>query len=379
MIPFDIKQLRVENVLLKSCTTAMGGSIRVVDQGATERTGKETYKRVMVPKHLIISFRAKHKTSRYFKPVLTALTYYGNQIVAMERHVRDTANDLTLDGLFGNHEWESNSAHNIQTRLVALMEKHQWFIDGRYIYTFHKPLEQMVAEGTRMDKEGMFRVIAADTVKLSELGDANNLFVSDRFCLVFTADGKYALTPPVWKQAGFGETALRKQDEQEKQYRFDAIDEYLGVNLAFALKAATELSSVFGYEVVEPLRLPELMVRLRTVNLPNVTSSVKTTYDIGLPFTHAIAWLIGLIQKATTLEQYIVLRNVLRYLTQKGIFSKNTFTPGKIFKDGVDSHNIPLMTTQEAQARAEPSVVDALLSGNGQVTTAGFGLFTDDD
>ena len=86
MIPFQIEQMYVEHVYLKSVTTALGGSISIVDD---ERStdAKEVYKKVKAPMAVVRKFVADNKkVSRYLKPVLTAVTFYGDHVVALERH-----------------------------------------------------------------------------------------------------------------------------------------------------------------------------------------------------------------------------------------------------------------------------------------------------
>lgn len=130
---------------------------------------------------------------------------------------------------------------------------------------------------------------------------------------------------------------------------FDMIDESLAVNLNFALKAGQEIGKKFGYEFVEPLQLPRLMIELHTVNLPNVPAEVKATYDIGLKFTHAMAWLLGMSRKTKEddLETYIMMRSLMKYLTKRGIFRSNVFNAERVFKDGQTVKDVPQLAMDQ--------------------------------
>jgi len=145
-----------------------------------------------------------------------------------------------------------------------------------------------------------------------------------------------------------------------KENHFDKIDRMLSVNLNFALRASKVLIENFGYDAIEPLRLDDLMVSLKTVNLPNIDQSIKNTHDIGLKFTHAMAWLIGLGAREQTLESMTALRGMLRYLTARGIVHKTALSKESVFRPKMDMSAVPLMTMEEVRAKVEtqPVLVD---------------------
>jgi hypothetical protein len=113
--------------------------------------------------------------------------------------------------------------------------------------------------------------------------------------------------------------------------------------LNFALKAGQDIGQTFGYDYVEPLQLSRLMIELCTVNLPTVPKEIKASYPIGIQFTHTIAWLLGLLRRADTLETTIMVRGLLKYLTKRGIFRSNMFTKSKIFQDGRSVADVQLV------------------------------------
>jgi hypothetical protein len=89
------------------------------------------------------------------------------------------------------------------------------------------------------------------------------------------------------------------------------------------------------------------MIELHTVNLPNIPKQVKATYDIGIQFTHTLAWLLGLSRKANTIDTYVMMRSLLKYLTTKGIFRNNTFDSKCIFVEGATINDVKLMDLDE--------------------------------
>lgn len=357
MIKFNVEKIHARIVHLKSCTTALGGSVRIVDEKETAIAGKEVYEKVDVPMSVVRQFQVRHKVSKYLKPVVTALVYYGDRVIAMERHPLGTLGEKVSEGLFGQTEWTPDCMHNLNNFIHPLVQEGEWYFDGKFIYTFDGSIEQNVVNAEFMTKDGRFRSVDVTSIQLSFLDDREKLQPAGRTCLAYVAgSGQFAITPPIWKNiSGLGNSSLKsvekKEDEngeQEKTYQFDEIDQHLAVNLAFALKAGKEIGEVFGHDAIEPLQLPELMIKLRTVNLPSVAKTVKQTFDVGMTFTHAMAWLIGLTTRVNNVEGYMALRSLLKYITTKGIFRKNMFDPHHVFKGGNDADSVPMLSREEA-------------------------------
>lgn len=364
MIRFDPTQLYVEHVELKSVTTALGGSIYIVDdEKSTDE--KEVYKKVKAPMAVVRAFvEANKKVSRYLKPVRTAVTFYGDHIVALERH--PYRGETAVGDLFAAiQNWVSDSERNIDKYIRPL--NGDWYIDGMYIYTF-TPAD--VEGATAISGDGRFKSVPVRAYKLGAIHDSGKMNnAEDRTCLLYTAaNGRTAMSPPIWKQlSGVGEKALGLTEDEDGDgaahadalgvvtgnHQFDRINDTLAVNLAFALTAGKKIADVFGYDAIEALGLDELMVQLRTVNLPRVAKEVKQTFDIGMPFTHAVAWLLGLTTRTETLDSYVVLRSLLKYLTTKGIYRKNSFLPSAVYRPDQNQTNVPMMTMQEAHERTQ--------------------------
>jgi len=366
MIRFDSKKLYVEHVFLKSVTTALGGSIHVVDDEASTDE-KEVYKKIKAPMAVVRKFvEDNKKVSRYLKPVLTAVTYYGNHVVALERHPYNRHDDNAVENLFGElAHWTSDSERNLDKYVRPLTG--DWYIDGTFIYTFgQKDLD----EAQMISGDGRFKSVAVRAYKLGAIHQAEKMnHQEDRTCLLYTAaNGQTAMSPPIWKQlSGVGEKALGLTEDEDGdgaahadalgvvtgRHQFDRINDTLAVNLAFALTAGKKIADVFGYDAIEALGLDELMIQLRTVNLPRVAKEVKQTFDIGMPFTHAVAWLLGLTTRTETLDGYIVLRSLMKYLTTKGIYRKNSFLPSAVYRPEKNQDHVPTMTIQEAYERTQ--------------------------
>ena len=367
MIRFDTTKLNVEIVQLKSVTTSLGGSITVVDETKSTEA-KEVTKRIIVPMAVARQFiQDTKKITKYLKPVFTAIVRYDDHIVAMERHPLAGLGELETEGLFGKKRWEPACEVNLDTLVKPMIESSdkEWYFDGRYAYSFDSgTVERAVGEADNLTRDGQFRKVATTSIDLQNLAKTEKIAPSTRSCMAFVASsGELAVSPPIWKNiSDIGSSKLDKgsSDDDEdglddedveitvnNRFTFDTVNSAFNVNLNFVLKAGQEIGQAFGYEYVEPLQLSRLMVELRTVNLPNVPKQIKATYDSGLPFTHVLAWLIGMSRKADTLETYVIMRSLMKYLTKKGIFKANTFNADQVFKVGQTVVDVPLMKLED--------------------------------
>lgn len=365
MIKFDVSKLSIEIVQLKTVTTSLGGSITIVDEHKTT-DAKEVVKRIPVPMAIARQFiQQTHKITKYLKPVLTALVKYDGHIVAMERHPLAALGKIEEEGLFGTKRWVPACEANINTYVKPLINAsgHDWFFDGRYAYSFNGlSIERAVGEAFCMTADESFRKVDATTIDLQNLNDSNKIQPTQRSCMAFVAStGEMAVSPPIWKNLNdIGSSKLDKTADDDidddddsvevtvnNRFTFDTINEAFCVNLNFALKACQEIGQTFGYEYVEPMQLSRLMIELHTVNLPSISREVKQTYDVGIPFTHVLAWLLGMSRKANTLETYIMMRSLMKYLTKKGIFKADKFDVNNVFQLGQTVDSIPLITLAE--------------------------------
>jgi hypothetical protein len=375
MISFDPKKLVVKHMQIKMVSGALGGMLTFLDEKRSKATGKEVFGKIKIPYHLTRHFAKKYRITKYIKPVLTAVTFYEDHVVCLERHPLGNLGREVTEGLFGDQTWQSDSSIVIDKMMKPLVQSQEWFIDGSYVY--HVSDEDLIAaESLSSDKK--FRQVKVKAIKLAALADKPD--IEERVCLAFfPANGDMALTPPIWKTlTNIGQRQLtakgdtRGEDEIERddgvtyhtetdKTQFDKVDDMLCVNLGFALKAGRVLSEVFGYDSIEPLGLDDMMIQLKTVNLPNIANEVKQTFDTGLKFTIAIAWLIGMTKRVETLDSYIALRTLLKHLTTKGVYRKGAFDPNSIFKSGQDLTSVKKMSLAEAKAQIKTLSLDDFL------------------
>lgn len=381
MIRFDASKLEIKLMHVKMISGALGGTLTVLDEKRSKKAKKEVFTRIKIAHQLTRYWNKMYRgANKYIKPVLTAVTFYDGHVVALERHPLGNLGKEKTEGLFGDVTWSPDTERNITTIIKPLAMSGDWYIDGTYIYNLQ---QANLNAARRLSGDGKFREVRVDAIKLSTLPDEPA--VESRVCLAFyPTNGKMALTPPIWKtlhnvgqrQLTAKGSSTRDNEEvdddetvtymgtEEDTHQFDEIDDHLCVNLGFVLKAGRELSEVFGYDAIEPLGLDDMMIQLRTVNLPTVASEVKSTFDTGMKFTIAVAWLIGLVKKTETLDSYITLRSLLKYLTTKGVYRKGAFTENAIFKAGSSLTNIKMLSIAEAHEAVKGLSLDAFLAAS---------------
>lgn len=381
MIKFDANKLVTKLMHVKMVSGALGGTLTVIDPKRSKKAGHEVYTRVKIPHLLTRHWSKKYRgVNKYIQPVLTAVTFYDGHIVSLERHPLGNLGKEMVEGLFGEIKWSGQTETNIEKKIKPLAATGTWYIDGTFIYSV---TDEDLRKAEPLSANGMFKQVKVKAFKLAALGD-EEARLEERVCLAFyPKNGDMSLTPPIWKtltnigqrqiSARGAQTSDSAIDDDEvdssvryvgteaDRIQFDQIDEKLCVNLSFALKAGKELSKVFGYDSIEPLGFDDLMIQLRTINLPTISHEVKQTFDIGLKFTIAIAWLIGMTRRTETLDSYIVLRTLLKYLTTKGVYRKGAFETESIFKTGADLQSVKIISRQEAFDQAKSMTLDAFL------------------
>lgn len=374
MIRFDISKLHIEHMYIKMVSSALGGMITVVDEKKSKKAKREVFRKIKIPHQLARHFKKQYTVSKYLKPVLSAVTFYRDHVVAIERHPLGNLGKKKTQGLFGEVDWFSESETMLDTVLMPLDKRNEFFIDGTFLYTIE---QAEVKKAIALSKDGRFKAVKVKSYKLMNLHLKQDFREEERTSLAFTPrGGKTFMTPPIWKtlsNVGTSQLSKRLQDDLEEMddsvdvssdstFKFDEIDQHLSVNLGFALKAGRELSEVFGYDMIEPLGLDDLMLQMRSVNLPNIANEVKQTYDTGFPFTHAVAWLIGLVNRTKSLDSFITLRSLLKHLTTKGVYRKGAFDSDSIFKDP-NVLEVPPLTIEEAGALEKIDMDTALQMG----------------
>ena len=362
MINFDISKIEIKNVYLKMVTRSSGGTMRILDTVNSTAT-EEKFINVPVPVHVVDSFKNTYMP-KYLKPILTSVCYYDGIIIALQPHPLGNIGKEKIQTLFGVRYWKSNIEHNIAKTLDPDTRVGNWFIDGTVVYRFDQKKEP-----TNLSKDGKFQALAVECFRLTDLS-FSKIELSPRMCIAFSAcNGQNIISPPVWRSLdSVGKKKMEDGANDDavvlglNEHTFDKVDRVLAVNLNFALHASKTLIENFGYDSIEPLRLDDLMVSLKTVNLPNIDSSIKNTHEIGLKFTHAMAWLIGLGAREMTLESLSALRGMLRYLTQRGIVHRTALAKTSVFRKGMDMSSVELTTVDKIE-EADKKAQEELYSG----------------
>lgn len=348
MFQFDINKLYTERKMLKSITTALGGSMMVVDHNQSTND-EEVYKKVNVPFAVARLFvKSTGNVTQFMVPIEVEVLYYNDEVVCIERSPFRSSDEDEQQ-----KEWTSNISHNIKFIEHITNNQPDWYIDGKFVYQY---FNQSEFKGEYLNHSGTFRSIVVDAINLQRLyiiqydkeKNPQGPKIEQRSCIAFiTSDNQSAVSPPIWKTMSIGDQQLTKISDGEYQgnneYRFDIIDDNLAVNINFVLNAGHHVSKIFGYQSIECLALDELMIDLCTVNLPNIHKTIKQTHDCGLPFTHALAWLIGLSTKTTTLNDYSTICQLMKYLSSKGVFKKQTFEHENLFYYNHHKETVPLI------------------------------------
>lgn len=368
MLKFDSSNLSLEIVMLKSATTAGGGSITVID---TENStpAKEVLRRIPVPMGVVRRFLVvTHKFTKYIKAVPVGVIRYKDLVILMERHPLAALANVDADQASEGKSWVPSSWLRLHAKVLPSINSctFDWYFDGRYVYRMQSSdLGVALRTSTFLSSDGLFRRVVVQCYDLQMLDHEDSVEMSERTCLAYiTPGGQAALTPPIWKDIaaiGKARDAAESDDDDGEEDEdgtsssgaqridtfFDTIDDLLAVNVNFVLKAGTMIGQTFGYEYAEPLQLPRLMIELHTVNLPNLPQEIKTSYDVSIKFTHAMAWLLGLARRVDTLETAVMMRSLMKYLSNKGSFVRNAYFTQNVFVDGASVNDVQSVSYQE--------------------------------
>lgn len=364
MIKLDTSLFNVEIVRLKTVSAnTTAGTISYIDEASTKENGRETHKKETIPFAIARTFIARtKKVTKYLKPTLCAIVRYGEHVVAMERHPLSSMGVLETESVDGTMRvWEPIVQQHLNNVFKPMINSspRDWFFDGRYAYTLASDsVSDCVRDGAFLTTSGNFRTIKAHSLDLYSLENIGEMNSVERSCLAFvTSTGQFSVSPPIWKDlATIGKNRLDESDEDSTQSTlnsnssFDQMDEKYAVNLSFALKAASQIGSTFGYDKIEPLQIPRLMIELSSVNLNSLSKAVKNTYDCGTRFTHALAWLLGILTTAKNIDELLPIRALLKHLTSRGIFDRNLFNPLSMFQPNMTVENIVAFDSTAVQS-----------------------------
>lgn len=349
MISFNPDLVRFEYVELKSVSTALGGSARVYDAEASEEQGKEVTVRYEVPFAVARQFQQVNKPASFLIPRDACLVWFGDQIVAIEARPEGRHNNIALPS---GRKWIATAEHNFDKYIKPNAVGDRWFTDGTFIYQLPANLESEIEYAEFLTADGMFRGLTVEAYKFADLSFTQ--LISERSTRSIVAcvhsNGDVILTPPIWKNV----LDIRKENNEDTTHRFDMINDNFHVNLEFALNAGRAIGEVFGYDHIGPLKLDELMIHLRTVNLPKVPKSTRQTFGISMPFIQAFAWVAGKTAKCTSMRDFTKMRALMKQLCTKGIFRSQMLN--KIYADNATQCAPKLVNPADALKHVEINI-----------------------
>jgi len=334
-------------------STALGGSARVLDIEASEDQSKEITVRYEVPFAVARQFQKLNKPASYLIAKDACIVWFGDQIVMIEARINHAHTNIKLPS---GREWMSDAEINFNEFIKPDAVGDDWFTDGTFIYKLPDNIERNIELAERLTQDGMFRGITVEAYKYADLSFRQLLKERSTRSTVacVSSTGDVILTPPIWKNV----LDIRKNaDDDEVSKRFDLINTNFHVNLEFALNGGRTIGEVFGYDHISPLKLDELMIHLRTVNLPKVPKSTRATFGISMSFIEAFAWVAGLTAKCESMADYTKMRGLMKQLCTKGIFRSQTLN--KIYKNETNQAAPPMIDPVTALAAVNACVNDA--------------------
>jgi hypothetical protein len=354
MFQFDPSLLTVQYHQMKSVTTALGGSVTIVDE-ANSTPEHEEYVRLPIPFAVARKFIKETEFTKYLKPVTICVLRYDGNVINLERDIATNIRDMTST----TEAWVARISTYVDTWLPRVLGDKKWLFDGRYAYSISDELMYQFKNGGPLvttistDKKFSFAEVSCIDLYFSNevIMTSCGIIAEPREVMAFCSDGCLAITPPIWKNVtAIGSSGAMDTNKHEHEDYIDTttgisvgedrvpvlidnLDQHCSLNLNFTLNSAKSISTMFGYDSVEPLQLPEIMLALSTVNIPKLPKHVKATFSIGLLPSHGLCWLMGLLNKSTDLAQYTAVRASIKYLTTKGIFYTKTTNLASVFND----------------------------------------------
>lgn len=252
-----------------------------------------------------ISYRLRKsigKVARFATPHPICVAWVGSCIVCAECPDKNALPSAR------KNQWKSL----IEINAAAFKPPKDAYFDGQYVYALD-------ADPEVFDRNyGVVKLNACfDLYHLNDIAWANPA----RACFAYKNGQKWVTTAPCTSAAGTFLQLVVDDVSTSTAAVFDSmdmIDAIRFVNLRFVNYAAGRLADAFDFETIEPLGLPLLMIEHGTFNLGELTPTVQMTCPAPLTFSQTLAWLIGLHQRVTTLDQFIALKEAIRMLLSKG-------------------------------------------------------------
>lgn len=336
---FDKTKIEIKRVRVKSLNS-VSGAINIIDETITH---KEKTKKLECSNVIARTFRTIYGITNFHVPHECCIMTYEGTVIALEKAV---INERTYTGIDGSiKEWTPMMLGTFNKVLELIDNGDDWYIDGTYVYTFGTTVRDAIDNGTELHSSMNFKSVGCTAIMLNYIGYNDVIATETRNCLAYVANnGEYAISPPIWKSYGFvGGLGVTEDGVADN---LETADEKRLVNLQFAIIAGINVTRIYGYDSIEALQLPKLMIQLRTVNLQSLPQEVKETFDMGMTYTHAIAWILGLMKRVPSFEDMMYMKRLLKYLTSTGSSSRVSVD---VLMEPV---KVPLMTMDQAYDNA---------------------------
>lgn len=306
MFKFHKDSLQIEYVMLIALSKAtIDPRIQFLDEHGQ-------LQKMAIPVSVARIVRARLKgVGRFPNGYPSALAFVEGRIVAM-----DVAIGKSYKMFKDMGEWISC----LESRSCALDAiEGDWWWDGQYAYRF---VDDVVAmPGTN------FGHIKTRVFNLFRLGEERGDLVEDLVALCYKnpQTNEWIKSTPMTRHSG---AFLQITGDVEKFNRrdhfidideeFKRIDSNVFANLRFVTYAAKVLARQFGYEAIEPLGLPILMMEHQTFNVGGLPTEMQTASPAPMAFSSALAWMIGLNRRIATLDDMIAIKSSTKMLLTKG-------------------------------------------------------------
>lgn len=310
---FDKSQLRIEYVGLKALSKA------TIDPRIEYEDANGNVMKCAVPTSVArLTRKALHEVTRFAVAYPACLAFIDDRLVAL-----DVAVGPKLKMFQESGEWIS-CIEGREGLVERLSDDLLW--DGQYAFRYEGEV-MTIGESNY----GWQKCRAFNMYRLSE-ENSDPMEQMAALCYRHPITGEWIKSPPISKTFG---TQLQLTGSSDRVGGNDVefitsngqvnqiarMDYFKFVNLRFVNYASRVLSRRFGYESIEPLGLPLLMIEHRTFNIGGLTMPVQISSPAPLKFSEAIAWLVGFHMQVQSLDDLISLKQTFRMLMTKGITS----------------------------------------------------------
>lgn len=312
MFKFDKSKFSIEYVGLKSLSKA------TIDPTITFIDSKGIQHKLSIPTSVArIARNRLHGVSRFTTAYPACVMMVDGKVTSLDVAV---AKDYKMFIEFG--EWISV----LETReevVRAFTDDMLW--DGQYVYSEVGEVAQ-----TGDTNFGTQELRAFNMYKLGE-PDCPTFRQLAALCFMNPLTKKWVKTGPVTRHSsnmlqitGDVDTIDRHDTFMDADCPIEEMDRKVFVNMRFVNYSARVLARQFGYDTIEPLGLPLLMIEHRTFNLGSLEIPVQVTSPAPMSFSNALAWVVGLIMRVNTIDDLITVKQTMKMLLTKGNTSHKT-------------------------------------------------------